>query len=48
MSRFVDAWLATKPAESLFDFLRLDFSNVQQRYGRVYGLKVPRPKLIPS
>jgi hypothetical protein len=37
----------TEPSESLFDFLRLDFREVQQRYGGVYGLKVRRPKLIP-
>jgi len=47
MALFVDAWLATNPSESLFDFLRLDFHEVQQRYGGVYGLKVRRPKLIP-
>jgi hypothetical protein len=47
MELLVKAWLATKPPEALFDFLRLDFSQIQARYGRVYGLKLPRPKLIP-
>ncbi len=46
MGQFVDAWLETEPAEALFDFLRLNFANIQRRYGRVYGMKLPRPKLI--
>lgn len=48
MSTLVDAWMATGPAESLYEFLRLDFPEVQQQYGRIYGLKVPRPKLVPT
>ena len=48
MGRFVDAWLATDPPAALYDFLRLDFIQVRRRYGRVYGLKLPRPKLIPG
>jgi len=48
MELLVEAWLATEPPEALFDFLQLDFPLLQQRYGRVYGLKLPRPKLIPS
>jgi len=48
MKEFSEAWLATKPPESLVDFLRLDYWQIQQRYGGVYGLKVPRPKLIPQ
>lgn len=47
MGIFVDAWLRTNPPETLFDFLRSDFSQIEMRYGRVYGLKLPRPKLIP-
>lgn len=47
MEVLVEAWLATDPPEALFDFLRLDFRQVQARYGGVYGLKLPRPKLIP-
>ncbi len=48
MEPFVEAWLATEPPKVLIDFLQLDFPQVQERYGRVYGLKLPRPKLIPS
>lgn len=48
MGAFADAWLATDPPPSLFEFLRLDFPDVLRRYGRVYGLKVPHPKLIPA
>jgi hypothetical protein len=47
MEVLVEAWLATDPPEALFDFLRLDFRKVQARYDGVYGLKLPRPKLIP-
>lgn len=47
MGIFVDAWLETEPPDELLEFMRLDFSQVQSQYGRVYGLKVRRPKLLP-
>ncbi len=47
MGLLVDAWLQTEPPESLLGYLRLDFTELQRRYGRVYGVRIPRPKLLP-
>jgi predicted metallopeptidase len=40
-------YLNQKPDSNLFDFLRLDFAQLQQRHGSVLGVMVPRPKIIP-
>ena len=43
----LDRWLGFRPPESLYDFLRLHFRELVARHGRVYGRKVPVPKLVP-
>lgn len=40
-------WLSLEPSEETYAFLKLKFSGLQERYGPVYGVKVPQPKLIP-
>ncbi len=47
MSVLARAYLAAKPDVELLEFLRLDFSQLQQRHGSVLGIMVPRPKIIP-
>ncbi len=39
-------WLALRPPEPLYDFLRCDFAELARRYGRIYGQRVRAPKLI--
>lgn len=46
--RLAGQWLALSPPAGLYDFLRLSFAELRGRYGRVYGVKVPRPKLVPA
>jgi len=46
MALFADQWLKDGPPAELIEFLRLDFRTLQQAHGRIYGVKVPRPKLI--
>jgi predicted metallopeptidase len=46
VERLVNAWLASGPAESVYEFLRYDFHQLLARHGRVYGRKIPTPKLI--
>lgn len=46
MKVLADRWLASNPPESLYDFLYLSFSELHQRYGGVYGVRIPHPKLI--
>jgi hypothetical protein len=43
----VDEWLALSPPEPLYAFLRLNFHNLMTREGRVFGRRVPAPKLVP-
>jgi hypothetical protein len=43
----LDRWLALGPAESLYGFLRLTFHELTARHGRVFGRRVPVPKLMP-
>ncbi|HBO42935.1 MAG TPA: hypothetical protein DD670_03175 [Planctomycetaceae bacterium] len=45
--RLAQAWLAQQPPESLHGFLRLNFQQLQERYGRVIGQRVAAPKLVP-
>jgi hypothetical protein len=46
VERLVDLWLAAGPPESLYEFLRCDFRELQARHGHVFGRKIPVPKLI--
>jgi hypothetical protein len=43
----LDRWLAHEPPGSVYDFLRLDFRELTARHGRVFGRRVPAPKLVP-
>jgi predicted metallopeptidase len=43
----VKRWLAFDPPEELYGFLRLGFHDLTAHHGRVFGQKVPMPKLIP-
>ncbi len=47
MEALADRWLSLGPPAPLYDFLRLDFRRLSARYGRVFGRKIPNPKLIP-
>jgi len=47
MAVLVDRWLELGPPEELIAFLTHDFQSLQKQHGPVYGVKVPRPKLIP-
>lgn len=42
----VESWLASGPPASICEFLRYDFHDLLARYGRVFGRKIPTPKLI--
>jgi predicted metallopeptidase len=47
IEKLLDLWLSLNPPESLFDFLRPSFGELIARHGRVFGRKVPPPKLVP-
>ena len=41
-------YLAQRPVETLPEFLHADFSCLKRTHGRIYGVRIPRPKLIPA
>ena len=41
-------WLKLNPPDELFSFLHLNFAQLWQLHGRVYGLKIRTPKLIAT
>jgi predicted metallopeptidase len=47
MQRLACRYVAGSPPEQTVAFLRLSFRQLTQQYGRVYGIRVPQPKLIP-
>lgn len=47
MAALARFWLATRPDPLIYNFLRLDFWQLQARHGSVWGVFVPRPRLIP-
>ena len=47
VGRLAEKWLAAPPPESILGFLRPDFAGLLERYGRVYGEKIPVPTLVP-
>jgi hypothetical protein len=47
MAHLAREYLAGGANPDLHAFLRLNFAQLQQRHGKVVGVMVPRPKLIP-
>jgi hypothetical protein len=47
MARLARDYLSTHPDRNLHAFLRLDYSQMEERHGTVVGVLVPRPKIIP-
>lgn len=47
VEQLTQEWLALAPPPPVYDFLRCDFSQLQQRHGAVYGTRFRDPKLIP-
>ena len=47
MAVLADRWLNLGPPAEMIDFLQHDFHGLQKLHGRVFGVRVPRPKLIP-
>jgi predicted metallopeptidase len=47
IASLLDRWLALNPPKSLYDFLQLHFRELTARHGRVFGRRVPAPKLVP-
>lgn len=46
MQVLANRWLQLEPPHEDFEFLRHSFKDLHCRHGRVYGTRVPHPKLI--
>jgi predicted metallopeptidase len=47
VARLARTYLAANPDPELHAFLRLNFAQIRRRHGEVFGIVVPRPKLVP-
>jgi len=47
VAELVECWLALRPAAGVCAFLRASFRDLVARHGRVYGCRIPAPKLVP-
>jgi len=47
MADLARGYLATRPPEAVYGFLRLNFAQLCKRHGSVAGVVVPRPRIIP-
>lgn len=47
MAELAEDWLALSPPRDLIGFLNLPFDELRKTYGRVVGLRIRQPKLIP-
>ncbi len=47
MDRLAQRWLSLEPPEELWGFLTGGIEDLLARHGRIVGVKVPRPRLIP-
>jgi predicted metallopeptidase len=47
MAKYVEEYLATHPSEATLAFLRPTYAELWRQHGGIYGVVVPRPKLVP-
>jgi hypothetical protein len=47
MADLARGYFSRRPPRRLYDFLRLNFSELEQRYAEVVGVHIPSPKLVP-
>jgi len=47
MAQLVRGYIEAGPDPGRFTFLRLSFPQIEARHGRLFGLHVPAPKLVP-
>jgi hypothetical protein len=44
--RLTQEWLDAKPPPGIWEFLHYNYRQITERYGAVYGVKIPAPKLL--
>jgi hypothetical protein len=48
MAVLAQKWLARRPPLAIYEFLQESFGSLCAKHGRVYGTRIPAPKLIPA
>ncbi|REJ67552.1 MAG: hypothetical protein DWQ31_10600 [Planctomycetota bacterium] len=48
MARLARKWLSLDPPHEVYGFLHASFAQLQRRHGRIFGTKIPHPRLIPQ
>ncbi len=48
VTALAERWLALGPPEPLYEFLRYDYRELANRYGRIYGQRFRTPRLLPA
>jgi len=48
VARLARQWWSLAPPAEVYGFLEHDFSQLQRRFGRVMGMRVAQPKLLPE
>lgn len=48
MAVLVERWLGMSPPHDLYRFLELDFAQLERQFGRVFGMRIARPRLLPA
>jgi hypothetical protein len=46
VSLMVDQWLQKSPPVAIYDFLKSNFNELEAKYGRIIGTKLPTPKMF--
>ena len=46
MAVYANQYLATKPSDAVWEFLKMDFRQLVARYGAVVGTKIAMPRLV--
>ena len=47
VSRLVQSWLKNNPPNDLWEFLCYNYRDITAKYGKVSGIRIPFPKVIP-
>ncbi len=47
MAEMAEEYVADHPNPKLFEFLRLGYRELWEQYGGIWGIVVPRPRLVP-
>ncbi|GHT28657.1 hypothetical protein FACS18942_09260 [Planctomycetales bacterium] len=48
VQQFTDYWLKQEPPEEIWNFLRFNYKELTENFGRLVGTRIKKPMLIPA